>query len=213
MKLSDLFEDLRDELLFNLVTKRLGAGDKVVFDRMHYARDHTVWQTGTLLDLEAGDPYTLRFGKDGSSANIPRITKVMLPPALFGKLHLYKEGDHWKLSDRKPQEGDEPVAESFGADDSLVMSMISKALKADTPVKIAVKNDRSADKWEAKGYITAIRFEPHNRDYCIRYEPGYDEYTGEYRFRSPSHKMFDNTFTLKKVDGVLTFMKRESHGD
>jgi hypothetical protein len=208
MKLSDLFEDLKDEVLFSMLQKLHLKGEKISFDRMHYARDHTIWQHGTLTNLiHNGQTYKVVWDEGR------RVTFVELPPALFGKLHLYREGDHWKLSDRKPQPGDEPVAESFGADDSLVMSMISKALKADTPVKIAVKNDRSADKWEAKGYITAIRYEPHNRDYCIRYEPGYDEYTGEYRFRSPSHKMFDNAFTLKKVDGVLTFMKREPHGD
>lgn len=35
----------------------------------------------------------------------------------------------------------------------------------------------------------------------------------DWRYRPMTGAMFDEMFTIKKVDGVLTFMKREQHGE
>jgi hypothetical protein len=96
-------------------------------------------------------------------------------------------------------------------EDSLVLTMLQKALDKDVPVNIAIQMTPHK---RAFGQITRAQFWISENIINIEFveEADADETVPrrrEFRFRPLTMKDFDSRYSLRKVDGVLTLVRRE----
>lgn len=103
---------------------------------------------------------------------------------------------------------------TFDPRESLVLSMIEKLLKNGKQVNIDLKSTTwAAGNHQAisKGEITDVNYWSTENVLSIDYL--YDDYDGkrraDWRFRPLTTKIFDDSFTLKKINDVLTLVKKE----
>ena len=97
--------------------------------------------------------------------------------------------------------------------DSLVFSMLSKLLDKKVPVFIDVKDHHfGLSNFRFKGRIRAVDYWTTENIFNVQYDfrDEDDEMRiKDYRFRSLTPKLLDNTFTLKKIDGIYTLVRKE----
>lgn len=96
--------------------------------------------------------------------------------------------------------------------DSLVYSMMQKVLDKGVPLNIYLPHGQAMVRdEEVKGEVFSVQWWPTEGNLNIQYQfrdEGGNLRTRDYRVRPLSGKLFDDTYTLKKVDGVLTLVRR-----
>lgn len=96
--------------------------------------------------------------------------------------------------------------------DSLVYSMMTKVLDKGVPLNIYLPHGQAMVRdEEVKGEVFSVQWWSTEGILNIQYQfrdEGGNLRTRDYRVRPVSGKMFDDTYTLKKVDGVLTLVRR-----
>lgn len=95
-------------------------------------------------------------------------------------------------------------------EDSLLLTMLQKALDKDVPVRIGIEITPAK---RAFGKITRVQYWSSENIINMEFEDD-DLDDGhirrrDFRFRPLTMKDFDSRYHLKKIDGVLTFVKRE----
>lgn len=219
MKLFEITDD--EPIQYTLLRSLFRKGKKVVFDYQEIQRNFSRWHNGIINDIiHAPVPpgsdfpetlsvfYVRGFSGEGQKGSI------RLKRETFDKLKLYKSGDHWMLSDRKPSPDDEPMAEETTAEKypSLVLTMLDKALSKGVPVNILIKplyrNPELVAFLDnlAEGPVSGFRVSEDGRALAVNYQKGFG--WADYRFRALTPKSFDDHFTLKKIDGILTFTRK-----
>lgn len=96
--------------------------------------------------------------------------------------------------------------------DSLVYSMMQKVLDKGVPLNIYLPHGQTMVRdEEVKGEVFSVQWWSTEGILNIQYQfrdEGDNLRTRDYRVRPVSGKMFDDTYTLKKVDGVLTLVRK-----
>ena len=108
MLLSEMFDETPQ---YVLVGKLMKQGHDVELNVLEYQRDFTRWHNGKIIDIvHATGPGTNNFlvwywRQHGNSGKLK--DSIRIQHHQFSRLHLYKKGDHWVLTDRKPEPDDE----------------------------------------------------------------------------------------------------------
>lgn len=196
-----------------LVGKLMKQGHEVEFDYMEHGRDFSRWHNGKIVDIiHATGPNTNNFlvwyvRKLGETT---RKESVRVPHAYFDKLQLFKLNGKWKLSDRKHEpDDDEPVNEDTRKHDSVVLSMLMKALDAGKKMRISVDTVTAGGRERRTGDL--FKVSATNGTYSFWYDDDsvWPKAQRVWMYRTPSPAMFDEYYTVKSADGVPTLMHKK----